>query len=74
MDTLPVFITVKQVMRITGKKERTCQRLLNQIHNAYGRRKIMQVTVDEFCEYMGLRYKDIEEYLPEPDELTLIKV
>jgi len=49
-----VIIYPKDVAIITGKSYRASWQLLKKIHAYYNKDKHQVVTVQEFCEYMGI--------------------
>lgn len=65
MNTIPnrLVVYAKDVMNITGRKERTAQKLLAQIRSHYGKSKNEFVTLAEFCDYTGLRKTEVIHYL-----------
>jgi len=50
-------------MNITGRKERTARKLLSQIRKRYKKRKGQFMTVEEFCEFTGLKKTAVSTYL-----------
>jgi hypothetical protein len=58
-----LIIYTKDVIRITGKSERSSRRLLMRIREKYGRKKHQKVTLAEFCEDMGMRMEDVLPHL-----------
>lgn len=49
-----VIIYPKDISLITGKSYRASWQLLKKIHSYYNKEKHQVVTVQEFCEYMGI--------------------
>ncbi|WP_444626257.1 hypothetical protein ACSLMH_03290 [Flavobacterium columnare] len=65
MKTQPkrVCIYPKDIERITGLTYRQCNRIINKIKSEYNKPKNGFVSVDEFCQFTGLKYSDIEQHL-----------
>jgi len=49
-----IIIYPKDVAIITGKSYRASWQLLRKVHTFYNKDKHQVVTVQEFCEYMGI--------------------
>ena len=58
-------IYAKDVQRITGKSEKSGQRLLNKIKKELGKENHQFITTDEFADYSGIAVEVIREYLVE---------
>lgn len=58
-----VCIYAKDVQRITGKSEKSGQRLLNKIRKQLGKQNHQFITSEEFANYAGINVETIEEYL-----------
>ena len=56
-------IYAKDVAMITGKSTKSATRLIQKIKQNLGKDKHTILTINEFCEYMGLKIKDIEDSL-----------
>ena len=54
-----VIIYPKDIALITGKSYRSSWQLLKNIRNHYNKEKHQVVTVQEFCEYMGIAGDEI---------------
>jgi hypothetical protein len=65
MNQLPkrVCIYPKDIQRITGKSYRQSTRILNQIRMSLRKPKSSLVSVEEFCEYTGLKYEHVIEVI-----------
>lgn len=65
MKTLPnrIIIYTKDVINITGKKERTARNLLARIRKASGKSKGDFVTIEEFCAFTGIRPEHVITFL-----------
>ena len=50
----------KDIQRITGKSYRHCNRLLNKIKTSYNKHHSEFLTIEEFCEYTGLKIEQVE--------------
>ncbi len=66
MNIYPVFIKVGHVMRITGGSKRSAQRLLHDIAESLGNKKIKWITVKEFCGYMNIDFQEVEPHFSFP--------
>ena len=58
-----VCIYPKDVQRITGKSEKSGQRLLKKIRKELGKEDHQFITKDEFATYSGISNEVIAEYL-----------
>ena len=58
-----ICIYVKDVMNITGRKERAAWKLLAQVRKKYKKQKGQFITVREFSEFTGIDKASIEAYL-----------
>ncbi len=58
-----IVIYAKDVINITGRKERSAWKLLAQIRKKYNKEKGQFVTVKEFSEYTGIEEESIYCYL-----------
>lgn len=54
-----IIICPKDISIITGKSYRSSWQLLKKIRAHYQKDKHQVVTVQEFCEYMGLKPEDV---------------
>ncbi len=65
MNPIPprMVIFSKDVRNIIGLTERTAQRLLHRIRQAYGKPPGSYVSIDEFCQYTGLQREAVALYL-----------
>jgi len=55
----PICIFPKDVQRITGKSERYARMLLKKIKERLGKQQHQLVTIDEFCDYIGIRKEQV---------------
>lgn len=58
-----VCIYPKDIQRITGKSYRQSTRILNQIRTSLRKPKSSLISIDEFCEYTGLKQEHIEHLI-----------
>jgi hypothetical protein len=58
-----IFIYAKDVINITGRKERAAWKMLSKIRKKYKKEKGQFVTVDEFCEYTGIKEERVLPFL-----------
>jgi hypothetical protein len=58
-----IFFYTADLKQITGKGERTCQRMMQLIRDAFSLRKTQQVTVYHACEYLGLTIDQIYPFI-----------
>jgi hypothetical protein len=65
MQGLPprAVIYTKDVMNITGRKERTCRKLLSNIRKRHGKKRADFVTVGEFSQFTGIEEEKIYPFL-----------
>ena len=63
--TIPnrIVIYTKDVMNITGRKERAAKKLLAQIRRKYNKNRGGFVSIDEFCEFTMLNKESVKEFL-----------
>lgn len=64
-QTIPnrIVIYAKDIMNITGRKERAARKLLARIRKQYKKNKGEFITVYEFCEYTGLKEENVSSFL-----------
>jgi hypothetical protein len=55
-----IAIYPKDIMIITGKSERSAREILKKIKTHYHKDKHQIVTVDEFCNFMGIKHSEFE--------------
>jgi hypothetical protein len=58
-----IVIYTKDVMNITGRKERTARKLLSEIRKQLNKKQTDFVTVEEFCVFTGLKEEKIYPFL-----------
>jgi ribosomal protein S3 len=64
-QTIPnrIVIYAKDITNITGRKERTARKLLAQIRKKYKKKKGTFITIEEFCEFTGLKKEIVHQFL-----------
>ena len=64
-ETIPnrIVIYAKDVINITGRKERTARKLLAQIRKKYNKQRGEFITVEEFCNFTGLKEEKVYPFL-----------
>jgi len=65
MNNMPnrIVIYAKDVVNITGRKERTARKLLARIRKKYKKQKADFITVEEFCAFTGFNENKIAAFL-----------
>lgn len=63
--TIPnrIVIYTKDVMNITGRKERAAKRLMAQIRKKYNKKRGGFISIDEFCEFTMLKKESVSAFL-----------
>ena len=54
-----LFIHPKEIAQITGKSERAARTIFAKIKKAYNKLPHQMVTIDEFCQYLGIKREEI---------------
>lgn len=62
-STKRIVMYPKDVMRITGKGEKYSRNYLEKIRERLQKGDHQFVTVDEFCEYTGLKVEQVQPFL-----------
>ncbi|RXK59222.1 hypothetical protein ESA94_13860 [Lacibacter luteus] len=64
-QTIPnrIVIYAKDIMNITGRKERAARKLLAQIRKKYQKKNGEFISVDEFCDFTGLKEEKVAPFL-----------
>jgi hypothetical protein len=64
-QTIPnrIVIYAKDVMNITGRKERAARKLIARIKKKYKKEKGEFISVEEFCEFTGLKEEKVAPFL-----------
>ena len=58
-----VCIYPKDIQRITGKSYRQSTRLLQKIREDLNKSQNNFISVEEFCQYTGLKYEQVEQHI-----------
>lgn len=56
-----LFLSNKDVQRITGKGSSAAQVLISKIKASVGKPKYVNITLREFCRYTGLEEEEVQE-------------
>lgn len=59
----PLLLSTKDLVNITGKCDRSVFRLTKKIREHYQKGKNLQISIQEFCEYMNLKEEDVKGFL-----------
>lgn len=63
MSTNRIIIYPKDVQKITGKSERYGRMLLKQIKDKLNKEEHQFVTIDEFCQFTGVKPEQVHPFL-----------
>lgn len=63
MKSERIIIYPKDIQRITGKSDRYGRSLLKRIRNHFQKEDHQFISVEEFCNYTGLKYEQVIECL-----------
>jgi hypothetical protein len=65
MSPLPnrIVVYAKDIMNITGRRERAARKLLASIRRRYKKRRGTFVSIEEFCTYTGLKAEHVSAFL-----------
>ena len=58
-----VAIYPKDIMIITGKSERYSRNILNQIKTKLNKEKFQIVTINELCDFLGIKENDLPKQM-----------
>lgn len=58
-----IVIYPKDIQLITGKAYNTCYKLMRRIKQKFQKSDHQVITIDEFCEFMGLKRIEVERVL-----------
>ena len=58
-----IYIYPKEIQQLTGRSERYSRDLVAKIKKLHGKDKHQPVTIEEFCQYMGLRVERVREVI-----------
>jgi len=56
-------VYAKDIMNITGRRERAARKLLAKIRKKYKKRRGEFISIDEFCEFTGLKKESVNVFL-----------
>ncbi len=62
-NTKRICIYPKDIMRVTGKSERYCRKLLEMMKVKYSKNEHQFVSVEEFCEFTGLKIEQVKDLI-----------
>jgi hypothetical protein len=63
IGTKRIVIYAKDVENITGRKERTARKILQEIREKLGKQKWEFITIREFCEHTGIKEEDVKNQM-----------
>ena len=58
-----ICIYPKDIQMITGKSERQSRNIIIAIKKKFNKEKHQPVTLEEFCEYMGLKLVEVKQFI-----------
>lgn len=58
-----IVVYSKDVENITGRRPRTAQAILQRIRKYYNKEKFEYITIQEFCEFMGMSEEVVKDFL-----------
>jgi hypothetical protein len=58
-----IIIYPKDIQRITGRSERYGRLLINRMREYYKKKEHQFVTVEEFCDFTGLKIEQVQPLL-----------
>jgi len=58
-----IVIYAKDIMNITGRRERAARKLLAKIRKKYKKKRGEFISIDEFCEFTSLKKESVWEFL-----------
>ena len=62
-STKRICIYPKDIVRITGKSERYARKLLERIKKEYSKKEYQFISVEEFCQFTGLKVEQVQPLL-----------
>lgn len=67
MKTIPTRIIIypKDIVNITGRRDRTARKLLQKIRQALGKQTHEFITIKEFCLFTGINEELVKDFLQE---------
>ncbi|MFY7963892.1 MAG: hypothetical protein ACOVO1_03250 [Chitinophagaceae bacterium] len=63
IETVRLCVYPKDVQRITGKSERYSRMLLQKIKDTLSKQEHQFISVEEFCNYTGLKMEQVQPLL-----------
>ena len=63
IETVRLCVYPKDVQRITGKSERYSRMLLQKIKDTLNKQEHQFISVEEFCNYTGLKIEQVQPLL-----------
>ena len=58
-----ICIYPKDIVRITGKSERYGRKLIERIKKEYSKKEYQLISVEEFCQFTGLKIEQVQPLL-----------
>ena len=58
-----ISITTKDIMIITGRSDKYSRNIYRQVKQHFSKKPHQEVTFREFCQYIGIPYKELEDIL-----------
>ena len=58
-----IVIYAKDIMNITGRRERAARKLLAKIRKKYKKKRGEFISIDEFCEFTSLKKESVSTFL-----------
>ena len=58
-----IVIYVKDIQNITGRSERTSQKMMTAMRKKYNKKRGEFITAEEFCNHTGLKEEDVRPFL-----------
>ena len=58
-----IVIYAKDIMNITGRKERAARKMLAKIKKNYSKKQGELISINEFCEFTGLKEESVNKFL-----------
>ncbi|HEX8515633.1 MAG TPA: hypothetical protein VF868_05490 [Bacteroidia bacterium] len=58
-----ICIYPKDIARITGRTERYARKVLDKIKERYSKTEDQYISIDEFCQFTGLKIEQVQPFL-----------
>lgn len=58
-----ICIYPKDIQIITGKSERQCRNIINNIKRLNNKQKHQSVSIGEFCLFQGLKIEEVQKFI-----------